>query len=335
MATSTSDHRSSSIPGSTNGGPGARGEGADDSHDPHDSVGPSGSVDSVGSAGARFGVIGSPVQHSLSPVLHRTAYEVLGLQGPTYERFDVPAGRLAAFLADGPGRGLAGASVTMPGKPEAFALAAESDATSRALGISNTLIRREDGTWRAENHDVYGIVAALRDHGAQAPATGAVLGSGATATSAVAALLELGVQEILLSARSPHKLAPLEALAAARQVRVRQVPWESSHLLLGADVVISALAVEGARAVAEEWAGRTSLAAPALFLDVLYDPWPAPLAGVVAHGDGEVVDGLEMLAHQADQQIRSMLGVPAAPVPAMLAAARSELARRSTWSDGH
>ncbi|MGO1834862.1 MAG: shikimate dehydrogenase family protein, partial [Actinomycetaceae bacterium] len=94
--------------------------------------------------GPRFGVIGSPVQHSLSPVLHRTAYEVLGLDGPTYDRFEVSAGQLAGFLADGPGRELSGVSVTMPGKPEAFALAAETDVTSRALGISNTLIRRED-----------------------------------------------------------------------------------------------------------------------------------------------------------------------------------------------
>lgn len=280
--------------------------------------------------GPHFGVIGSPVQHSLSPVLHRTAYEVLGLDGPTYDRFEVPAGRLASFLVDGPGRELSGASVTMPGKPEAFALATETDATSRALGISNTLIRREDGTWRAENHDVHGIVAALRDHDARAPRTGAVLGSGATALSAVAALLELGVHEILLSARTPHKLAPLEALAGAEQVPVRQVPWASSHLLLGAEVVISALAVEGAHAVATEWTVRSSLTAPTLFLDVLYDPWPAPLAAVVAAVGGEVVDGLEMLAHQADQQVRSMLGVPAAPVPAMLAAARKELAGRNS-----
>ena len=67
--------------------------------------------------GPRFGVIGSPVQHSLSPVLHRTAYEVLGLDGPTYDRFEVFAGQLAGFLADGPGRELSGVSVTMPGKP--------------------------------------------------------------------------------------------------------------------------------------------------------------------------------------------------------------------------
>ncbi|WP_193104564.1 shikimate dehydrogenase [Brachybacterium sp. FME24] len=277
----------------------------------------------------RFAVVGSPVDHSLSPVLHRTAYRVLGIEGGSYQRYDVAAGALAEFLAHGAGHELGGLSVTMPGKPEAFALAAEADETSRMLGISNTLIRRADGRWRAENHDVYGIVAALQDHGTVAPATGAVLGSGATAASAVAALLDVGAQEILLSARSPHKLAPLESLASHAGVRVRVVPWTLNHELLTTDVVISALAVDGARAVARAWEQQPDLPVPEQFLDVLYDPWPAPVAAVVSRRGGSVVDGLEMLAHQADKQIRSMLGVPAAPVPQMLSAARAELSRRA------
>lgn len=282
--------------------------------------------------GLRFAVIGSPVEHSLSPVMHRTAYRLLGLGGsagaPVYDRCEVPAGELARFLREGPGRDLAGASVTMPGKPEAFALAAETDRTSQDLGISNTLVRRADGSWRAENHDVHGIVAALRDHGAIAPARGGVLGSGATALSAAAALLELGAGEILVSARSPHKLQALEDLAARGGATVRRIPWSASHRVLEADVVISALAIDGARAVARTWTDLSHLAVPEQFLDVLYDPWPAPLAAIVAEQGGVVVDGLEMLAHQADMQIRSMLGVQAAPVPEMLAAARAELAAR-------
>ncbi|MDN5685447.1 MAG: shikimate dehydrogenase [Brachybacterium sp.] len=277
----------------------------------------------------RFAVVGSPVAHSLSPVLHRTAYAELGIEDASYDRYDVPAGELAAFLTTGPGRDLAGLSVTMPGKPEAFALAAETDTTSRDLGIANTLIRRSDGRWRAENHDVHGIVAALADHGTRAATTGAVLGSGATATSAVAALVELGAEQILLSARSPHKLVALEELAFRAGVRTSRVPWDSSHELLAADVLISALAVDGADAVAEVWVRGADRTVPTQFLDVLYDPWPAPLAAVIADRGGDVADGLEMLAHQAGQQIRSMLSVPSAPVPRMLAAARSELARRA------
>lgn len=277
---------------------------------------------------SRFAVVGSPVAHSLSPVLHRTAYAALGIEDARYARHEVGAGELAEFLAQGPGRELSGLSVTMPGKPEAFALGARADDTSRELGVSNTLVRQDDGGWRAENHDVHGIMAALRDHGATPGGRGAVLGSGATALSAVAALIGLGVDTVLLSARSPEKLARLEALAARHGTTVQRIPWEQNHEVLAADTVVSALAGDGARAVAAQWRARRSLPRPGVMLDVLYDPWPAPLAEVVAATGGEVADGLEMLAHQADMQLRSMLGVPAAPVAEMLAAARQELARR-------
>src|SRR5699024_12813186 len=104
-------------------------------------------------------------------------------------------------------------------------------------------------------------------------------------------------------------------------------PWDRHHEVLEADTVVSALAIGGAEAVAAQWREAASLPQPGVLLDVLYDPWPAPIAAVVAAAGGEVADGLEMLAHQADMQLRSMLGVHAAPVGRMLAAARQELAR--------
>jgi shikimate dehydrogenase len=278
----------------------------------------------------RFAVVGSPVDHSLSPVLHTAAYRELGIADARYERHEVRAGELAAFLEHGPGRGMQGLSVTMPGKPEAHDLADEHDEITRRLGVANTLLRRADGTWRAENHDVHGIAAALREHGAEAPATGGVLGSGATALSALAALLSLGTRTVLLTARSPEKLGPLQDLAAQAGARTILVPWETHHEVLEADAVVSALAVAGARDVAARWEARgvENLPRPGVLLDVLYDPWPAPVAALVQRVGGEVADGLEMLAHQADMQVRSMLHVPSAPVVEMLAAARAELARR-------
>src|SRR5699024_4972618 len=106
-----------------------------------------------------------------------------------------------------------------------------------------------------------------------------------------------------------------------------RVPWDRHHEVLEAETVVSALAIGGAEAVAAQWREIASLPRPEVLLDVLYDPWPAPIASVVAAAGGEGADGLEMLAHQADMQLRSMLGVPAAPVPRMLAAARQELSR--------
>src|SRR5699024_9921243 len=90
----------------------------------------------------RCAVVGSPAGHSLPPVLRRRACAALDVRDAVYERPEVPAGALEAFLLPGPGRELSGLSVTMPGKPEAFALAAETDAASRALRVSNTLLRR-------------------------------------------------------------------------------------------------------------------------------------------------------------------------------------------------
>lgn len=280
----------------------------------------------------RFAVVGAPIEHSLSPVLHRTAYRLLGIEDATYERYEVGRSELSAFLAGSEGSVLSGLSVTMPGKPEAFSLAAETDAISRRLGIANTLIRRPDGGWRAENHDVYGIAQTLRDHGAVHPHTGAVLGSGATALSAVVALIELGVTEILLTARTPEKLRPAERYAATAGVATSRIPWEESHRVLAADAAVSALALEGACAVATSWSlvPISALPVPGVFLDVLYDPWPAPLAEMITAAGGAVADGLEMLAHQADMQIRSMLGVERAPVGPMLDAARSALAERGS-----
>jgi shikimate dehydrogenase len=271
----------------------------------------------------RFAVIGSPIAHSLSPLLHRTAYAALGVQDARYDRFEVGAGGLAAFLASAEGSVLQGLSVTMPGKPEAFALATERDETATALEVANTLIRRADGCWRAENHDVYGITAAFADHGVDAARAVGVLGSGATATSALAASARLGAERVLLSARSPEKLRQVLELSARLGVSTVVVPWKDNARVLEADACVSALALDGARAVARTWQQRGVEASGTVLLDALYDPWPTPIAQVAQAAGAEVISGLEMLVHQADIQLRSMLGVQRAPVELRLAGARA------------
>lgn len=273
-----------------------------------------------------FGVVGSPVAHSLSPAMHRAAYAELGEHDARYDAYDVPAGRLAGFLSTGEGRDLHGVSVTMPLKREAFELAAQHDEVAADLGIANTLLRLPEGSWRAENHDVHGIAQSLRDHQVEQVDAAAVLGSGATALSAAAALASLGAREVTLCARSPEKLTPLVEAAERGGARVRAHPWSDLTEVLSAEVVVSALAIAGARDVAASVeAAPPGLAMPRVLLDVLYDPWPAPIAAAVSARGTDVASGLEMLAHQAGRQVESMLDVPDAPVPAMLRAARSHL----------
>lgn len=291
----------------------------------------------------RFAVLGHPVDHSLSPVMHRAAYAMLGVDDASYGRIAVDAGSLAAALAPG-GRGaeLAGASVTMPLKREAVELAVEHDETSSRLGIANTLIRRSDGRWRAENHDVAGIVRALADHGTQQVRTGSVIGSGATALSAVEALAQMGAEQVLLTARSLEKLRSLTEHAQHRGMSVQIVDFEDPRPVLQAEVCISALALAGAEALAERLTGHGAgrelagdgLSSPRWALDVLYHPWPAPMARLFGALGADVAGGLEMLAHQAALQVASMLpgsgGDQGAIDPApLLAAARAELTARS------
>ncbi|MGP9693065.1 shikimate dehydrogenase family protein [Brachybacterium sp. AOP25-B2-12] len=276
-----------------------------------------------------FAVVGRPIGHSLSPVLHRAAYRALGVTDARYTAHEVAEGSLGDFLESPAGRDLQGLSVTMPLKREAFGLARSRDAVSVELGVSNTLIRCADGTWHAENHDVHGIAQSLRDHGVDAaPARGGVIGSGATALSATAALLDLGVGEVVLTARSPHKLAPLAALARRRGAVVTIVPWDRADEVLAGPVVVSALAAAGAEALVSRMRTADGVPVPTTFLDVLYHPWPAPLAALLGEQGSDVASGLEMLVHQAAQQVRSMLGISDVPTDPMLEVGLAALAAR-------
>lgn len=275
----------------------------------------------------RFAVVGSPVEHSLSPLLHQTAYAELGIDDAEYTRFEIGAGRLAASLrGDGPCAGIDGFSVTMPGKAEAFALAEEHDSTSALLGVANTLLRLPSGGWRAENHDVYGIAQALRDHGVEKISTLGILGSGATAASALSAGAQLGASTALISARVRGKIDLLAPVAERLGLQLARIDWADSHRVLEADAVVSALALPGTEALVEAWATIALPTSAQAVLDVLYDPSPPPLAALLRSRGIATADGLDMLVHQADMQLRSMLGITQAPVEAMFAATRAVVA---------
>jgi shikimate dehydrogenase len=257
-------------------------------------------------------VLGSPVAHSLSPALHRAGYAAAGLVGWQYEPIECDAATLPELIGKS-GPEWAGFSVTMPGKAAAAAVADERSPRVAALGVANTLVRRNGG-WFADNTDVDGLIGALRAAGAPAPRTALILGGGGTAASVIAALAELGTTDVVIAGRRPQSTAGVVELAGVLGLRIRAIGWELDPIgeaADGADLVVSTVPAGAADSLAERLQ-----AVPTLF-DVLYHPWPTPLAAMGVPGR-ITLTGLDMLLHQAFRQFELMTGVPA-PVQAMRA----------------
>ncbi|MFI6579037.1 shikimate dehydrogenase [Nocardiopsis sp. NPDC050513] len=272
----------------------------------------------------RAAVLGSPVAHSLSPVLHTAAYAALGLEDWSYGLHECDEEGLAPFL-DGLGPEWAGLSLTMPLKRRALDLAASVADLARQVGGANTLVRA-DGGWHAHNTDVEGIAAALTEAGISAPRDAVVLGAGATAASALAALRGLGLASpVTVLARDTARTGEVTAAAERLGHPVRVAPLAEIGDHLDVDLVVSSLPSGASDRYAELLA-----AARADLFDVVYAPWPTAAARAVSARGGRVVGGFPMLLHQAVAQVRLMTGVRDVPVGAMRAAGEAELARRAT-----
>ncbi|MBD9700370.1 shikimate dehydrogenase [Flavimobilis sp. GY10621] len=282
----------------------------------------------------RAGVLGHPIEHSLSPVLHRAAYAALGLDWE-YDRHDVTEDELGAFLAEC-GPEWAGLSLTMPLKQTALGLCDHVEPLAEVVGAVNTVLLQRSGRVRTvvgANTDVHGIVAALREAGYCTPegraARAVVLGAGATAASTLAALGELGITDPLVLVRSLARTGSLRRAAHRMGVeptfgRLEDAP----RALVGADVVVSTVPGAGADAVADGLVTRGENVGGVL-LDVVYDPRPTALQAAWRRLGGVDAPGERMLLHQAAEQVRLMTGhVP--PLVAMSDALEAELARRGS-----
>ncbi|GAB3253672.1 shikimate dehydrogenase [Alteromonas gracilis] len=260
----------------------------------------------------RCAVLGSPIGHSLSPVLHREAYAALGLDDWRYDAVEVEEADLAAFVA-GLGEQWRGLSLTMPLKRAVLPLLDEVSETARRAGAANTVLLDRDGTTRliGDNTDVPGAIAAIRERWDGPVERAVVIGGGATAGSLVLALEGLGCGDVRVLARSAERAAAAVAVSPiARWEPLTGAPVE-------ADLVCSTIpAAAQEPALVDRVAGI-----PAVF-EVVYDPWPTPLAEAAV---GRVlIDGLDLLVHQAALQVRLMTGREA-PVERMRAAGRAAL----------
>jgi shikimate dehydrogenase len=263
----------------------------------------------------RCAVLGHPISHSLSPVLHRAAYRRLGLNW-TFDAVDVTSAELPGFVAgaaaDPVWRGLA---LTMPLKVAVLPLLDTRDATAELVGAANTLLFEPSGERRGANTDVPGLTAALVEAGVPPAGSAAgpglpatILGGGATASSAVAALAGLGSRRITLRVRDAARAAGPRAVADRCEVELRvqslDAPWQER-----VDVLVSTIPSPAAAAVVPDsvWSVRPAHDRPVV-ADVVYDPWPSPLLERAGRGGAVLVTGIDLLAHQAAVQLRLMTG---------------------------
>ncbi|CAB4894537.1 unannotated protein [freshwater metagenome] len=241
-----------------------------------------------------FSVVGSPIEHSLSPVLHTAAYKHLGLDF-AYGKNAVPAGGLRDFLSSSD---LSGVSVTMPLKNEAFDLAASHDDDSLTTGVANTLVNSSSG-WRAFNTDVYGICQAISN--VSEPKITVVIGSGATARSAMLALAKLFPKtEVQLVSRNQTAEDELKVFGQKLGLSVSTKP-ATAQTLMRADLVMSLVPAGSYVELWEEIRHSGNSNSGTLF-DVAYNPWPS-MAGL-AWIPSTVISGIEMLVWQAIEQVQ-------------------------------
>lgn len=251
----------------------------------------------------RTAVLGSPIEHSRSPILHSAGYRALGMDDWEYTRIECGAEELPRIVGAAD-ESFVGFSVTMPGKFAALEFADEVTDRAREIGSANTLVRT-DGGWRADNTDCDGITGALNelfDGELGQIRRVLVIGGGGTARPALWSLAQAGVGEITVVNRSDRS-AELAPLVKPRGADFRMVGYDADleTLAVAADVIVSTVpsaAIEG----------RETELGHAPVLDVIYDPWPTPLIVSAAANGYPSVGGHVMLANQAFRQFEQFTG---------------------------
>jgi len=253
----------------------------------------------LGSLGGvrRCAVVGSPIEHSLSPTLHRAAYAQLGLNW-IYDRFEVDKRRLAPFVAglDSSWRGL---SLTMPLKIAVLELG-QVDELAKLAGAANTLVLEGGERW-VYNTDVGGLTWAVRQVTPTPFSRVTILGAGGTARAALIAATQLGAQQVTVVARTPSRAEVLRRVSDELGVMLEISPWTGQ--IPDSELVVSTVVSGAADSIAEAVAGSAPL-----IVDIIYDPWPTVLAAAAERAGCTVVNGLDLLVGQALLQIELMTG---------------------------
>ncbi|MFV5995869.1 shikimate dehydrogenase [Streptomyces sp. NPDC056231] len=270
----------------------------------------------------RAAVLGSPIAHSLSPVLHRAAYAELGLTDWTYDRFEIDEQALPGFI-EGLDSSWAGLSLTMPLKRAIIPLLDSISETASSVEAVNTVVFTEDGRRVGDNTDIPGMIAALRERGVEKVESAAVLGAGATASSAVAALGAICTGPVTAYVRSRERGDEMRGWGERIGVQMRTADWSDAAEAFQAPLVIATTPAGATDALATAIPGRLGV-----LFDVLYDPWPTVLAAGWSANGGAVIGGLDLLVHQAALQVEQMTHLPLLPLAVMRAAGEAALSSR-------
>ena len=243
-------------------------------------------------------VIGSPISHSLSPLLHQAAYEQLGLDH-TYSAIEIDQETFPSFI-DSLDSNWLGLSLTMPLKEIAFEVVQTVSEVAALAGSINTILINNELS--GDNTDIYGLAKAITETTSKQISVASIFGAGATTRSALVALEGLGVEDIYLLARNPEKVAKCVDLGNELGISVDMVP-EISTNFLSTDLVINTTP----KGVADDFAQFISKP-NGLYFDVVYDPWPTKFAHDWLAQGGQVIAGHQMLLHQAVRQVQLMTG---------------------------
>jgi shikimate dehydrogenase len=262
------------------------------------------------------GVMGWPIAHSRSPVIHGHWIEQLGLRG-AYIPLAVNPVNLPEALKGLSALGFAGCNLTLPHKVDALTCVQELDQVARQIGAVNTVVVQADGSLRGTNTDAFGYIQSLREaqpnwQAASGPAV--VLGAGGAARAIVWALADAGVKEIRLFNRSPDK-----ALDMARQfgAPVKALAWEQRHDALADAGLLVNTTTQGMQGQAALDIDLTALPQTALVSDIVYTPLETDLLLRAKLRGNPVVNGLGMLLHQARPGFEAWFGVMPEVTPAL------------------
>jgi shikimate dehydrogenase len=263
------------------------------------------------SASRRFllaGVMGWPVLHSRSPLLHNHWLDQAGLDG-RYVPLEIPLAGLAAALRALPALGFSGCNLTIPHKIEAVKLVDRLDETARRIGATNTIVVEKDGSLSGTNTDAWGFVAsvaqALPQWRADAgPAV--VVGAGGGARAIVDGLLEQGCREIRVVNRTQARAAALRADFGSALV---PVAWDDRHAALADAAMLVNATSQGMAGQAALDLALDRLPYTAVVADIVYTPLETPLLAAARARGNPAVDGLGMLMHQARPAFQAWFGI--------------------------